>query len=141
MVSALKPNTAGARNPFMTSDTSDRVAAFLLGKREKMSIRALENESGINRGMISAIIAGRRRPSNKIIDALNDKYGTRFRHNMAVVPCCPACGVPHVRKTCPAKKSESRPREPRLTVKIADLEATLKASAVMGAKFVMGAKI
>ena len=54
---------------------------------------------------------------------------------------CGHCGGVHLRKTCPAKKSERRPREPRLTVKIADLEAALKASAVMGAKFVMGAKI
>lgn len=127
MVSALKPRCHMATNPPPNWHTSNSARDFLLGKLSVMTIRALEKETGLHRGLISGIAHGKRRASDRIIDILNEKYKLHIPHNTVPVQPCPHCGQAPLRKRGCACQDAGRKRR-RLAPPLVRLVAGLLAS-------------
>ena len=93
--------------------------AGLVGRLGTLS--AVSGAVGFGKGYISAVLHGKRRASNRLRCALGLAPRT--------VPAepCHHCGDVHIRRTCPARKGETKPRR-RLAPPLVRLVAGLLAS-------------
>lgn len=85
------------------------------------TLTAVSGAVGFGKGYLSAVLHGKRRASNRLRRAL----GLRPR----TVPAepCHHCGDVHIRRTCPARKGETKPRR-RLPPPLVRLVAGLLAA-------------
>ncbi len=107
-VSALKPTQGQAhmaKQPDGTHRESTTPCGLLIEKHYVMSWGKLGVVLGFNKGLLSAIAAGKRRAPNALIRKLNKVYGLNLPMNPMLAPVCPKCNIVHISKRCPRKSA------------------------------------
>lgn len=116
----MKPGNRKATQKGTPTDTPKTPQVFLSEKHEIMSWGSMSKELEYNKGVLSAVANNQRRAPDKLIRAINKKYGARLPLNLQPAPVCSHCGNVPLAKRCPCTRKPST--TPRVNWKKAYIE-------------------